>query len=365
MNNKKSVNILQLIDSTEPGGAEMMAVRIANAFVKSGIGSFLLITRFKGGLELQCTEATKITCLERKSRISIQGLFKAIKYVKDNNINVIHAHTGSIYLGIIFKLLYRRIFLIWHDHYGNSEFLKDRKIVFNFIFKYIVNLSLVVNSNLEEYSKKILKIKKVKVIYNFCTIPNLHPAKTSISDECNLLMVANFRTQKNHFLAIDILYQLNNKNPHIRFNLTILGRIVDQEYYNNIINYISDKKLSVLMISDCNDSAEYILKSDICILTSDSEGMPLAIIEYASFAKPIVCTEVGEVPYVFTNNSDIILCDRNNSDLFVDKISSLVSDWEFAVKIGQNARATVLSRFTESGFADIYKTILKEEHVID
>ena len=47
---ENKLNILQLIDSLHPGGAEMMAVNIANGLSDVGINSHISTTRLEGAL---------------------------------------------------------------------------------------------------------------------------------------------------------------------------------------------------------------------------------------------------------------------------------------------------------------------------
>ena len=171
-------------------------------------------------------------------------------------------------------------------------------------------------------------------------------------------MIANFRRQKNHHLAIEVMKLISSYKTLVNYKLTLVGQIIDELYYKEIIDSLNGYKLNIDLIHNSNNASTYIQYADICILTSDSEGMPLAILEYASFAKPIVCTRVGEIPIIFKDRKDVILCDPGNIIEFTENIIELTANREYANKIGLNARSKMIDNFTDRAFLDGYFNLL-------
>ena len=56
MASPKEIRVIQLIDSLEPGGAERMAVTIANGLLEEVGFSGLVTTRLEGGLKTTINE---------------------------------------------------------------------------------------------------------------------------------------------------------------------------------------------------------------------------------------------------------------------------------------------------------------------
>ena len=56
MASPKEIHVIQLIDSLEPGGAERMAVTIANGLTEQVAFSGLVTTRLEGGLKSTINE---------------------------------------------------------------------------------------------------------------------------------------------------------------------------------------------------------------------------------------------------------------------------------------------------------------------
>ena len=124
----KKMRILQLIDSLEAGGAERMAVSYANALNRNvGFGA-LVTTRAEGSLKNQLDKNVVYSFLNRKSTFDFKALLLLRRFVIQNKITHIHAHSSSVFFGALLKLLRPKLRLIWHDHYGNSEMLNERPV---------------------------------------------------------------------------------------------------------------------------------------------------------------------------------------------------------------------------------------------
>jgi glycosyltransferase involved in cell wall biosynthesis len=73
----------------------------------------------------------------------------------------------------------------------------------------------------------------------------------------------------------------------------ILGGIEDAEYYQECMLLINQIGVPDVLIAGNTDVKAYLRKLDFTVLTSISEGQPLAIIESMAGARPVVCTDVG------------------------------------------------------------------------
>lgn len=67
----------------------------------------------------------------------------------------------------------------------------------------------------------------------------------------------------------------------------------DEEYYEECLNLVESLQLKDVIFTGPVNIMEYIGKMDILLLTSISEGQPLAILEGMAAAKPYVATNVG------------------------------------------------------------------------
>ena len=113
------MNVIQLIDSLNAGGAERVAVNYANALANQIETSYLCTTRKEGLLKESLSNNVHYLFLNKKSTLDFKAIKKLNGYIKEKQINVIHAHASSFFIATIIKILNRKIVLIWDEHYGN------------------------------------------------------------------------------------------------------------------------------------------------------------------------------------------------------------------------------------------------------
>ena len=150
------MRIVQLIDSLEAGGAERMAVNYANALAQSVDFSGLIVSRKEGPLLKQVHGDVSYLFLGKKRVFDIKSLVTLRKFVTTNDVEVVHAHSTSFFLAFLLKLTNPKVKLLWHDHYGDSEFLSQRPIMsLKCTLPFFTGI-LVVNQKLRIWAKEKL-----------------------------------------------------------------------------------------------------------------------------------------------------------------------------------------------------------------
>lgn len=350
------MRILQVIDSLDAGGAERMAVNYANALANEIEFSGLIATRKEGALVSQINSNVEYLFLKRENTFDIGALLRLVAYVKTNNVTIIQAHSTSIFIVFLLKIFCPKIRLIWHDHYGNSDFLENRK---SFILKKILLLYsgiIVVNQNLRIWANDTLKFSNVIYLPNFATFESKIKSTTFLKGKGGnrILCLANLRPQKNHFLLVEVAKKIINRYPDWTFHL--VGKDFNDEYSNRIKNEIFKNNLqNSIFLYDSKLDIEHILnQSTIGILSSNSEGLPLALLEYGLKKMPIVTTAVGEIPFVITNGENGLLVEKNNVSLFYNALEELIENVPKREELGVNLHSTVLEYFSEEKIMDQY-----------
>ncbi|NBU81997.1 MAG: alpha-1,4-N-acetylgalactosamine transferase, partial [Flavobacteriaceae bacterium] len=112
------MRIVQIIDSLKIGGAEKMAVNYANALLNKIEFSGLVATRLEGNLKSELDEKVSYLFLNRKKIIDFGAFFRLRKYCKENKIDFIQAHGTSYFIAILVKLVYPKVKIVWHEHFG-------------------------------------------------------------------------------------------------------------------------------------------------------------------------------------------------------------------------------------------------------
>lgn len=95
------IKAIQLIDSLHAGGAERVAVSYANALKPEILASHLCTTREEGDLKEQLNEGVGYLFLKKRSALDILAVVRLVRYCKNNQINIIHAHGSSFLTAVL------------------------------------------------------------------------------------------------------------------------------------------------------------------------------------------------------------------------------------------------------------------------
>jgi len=96
-----------------------------------------------------------------------------------------------------------------------------------------------------------------------------------------------------------------------------------------------------------NDIGNIMSQSEIAILTSKSEGLPVALIEYGLSKKPVVTTEVGEIPLIIRNGINGFIVGIDDVDLFYHNLTLLIKDQDLRFQLGNSLFETICSNHSE------------------
>lgn len=306
------MKILQLIDTLHVGGAERVALNYANSLPDYGIESHLCITRKKGVLIEEVEDGVQVHFIGKGNSLDFFALNRLIRIIKKNKIDVVHAHGSSWFFAVLCKIAGVNFKLIWHDHYGNSEFLASRKFRILRFFSKRIDGIISVNEQLAKWAKKELNCRKVIFLNNFIRrkqvmVDNSVSLKGDTSSK--FICVANLRPQKDHYTLLEAFKLVKNHNKNV--SLHLFGKDFKDEYSRKLIQQFESSP-SVFWYGESDNIFPYLEQADIGVLSSISEGLPLALLEYAYAGLGVVCTKVGDCSNVV--RSDGVLVPPNNPD---------------------------------------------------
>jgi glycosyltransferase involved in cell wall biosynthesis len=356
------MRILQLIDSLEAGGAERMAVNYANALAKQIEFSGLVVSRKEGALVNQVDEGVSYLFLNRNSVIDFKALYTLRKYVRVNSVTVVHAHSTSFFLAFLLKLIHPPIKIIWHDHYGDSEFLNRRPLLALRLIAPFFSGIIAVNQKLKVWAQENLYFENAIYLPNF-------PAEEKISTEPAVLKgtagkrivsLANLRLQKNHFLLLEVAKKLKVSYPDWTFHL--VGKDFQDDYSKQIQSLIIEHHLekNVFVYGTRQDIKNILNQSTIAILTSQSEGLPIAVLEYGLHKKPVVVTNVGEISSVIQNGKNGFLINIQKEELFYKALIELIEKEMLRDNFGEALYRTIFENYSEERVVKQYLNWLQK-----
>lgn len=103
-------------------------------------------------------------------------------------------------------------------------------------------------------------------------------------------------------------------------------------------------------------------KAAVCVFPSHMETLGLVAPEAMAMEKAVVFTKLGPGPEVILNGETGLLCDPLLPGDIADKIFQILSNQDFAVQLGKNARIKVLEQFETTNLVSknisFYKKII-------
>jgi len=349
MTNK--LNVLQIIDSLEVGGAEMMAVNMANGLVDRGVESHLCATRKEGGLKVKLSSKVQYFFLTKNNLFDLRALNKLIEYVKLHRISIIHVHSTSVFFSAFLKFFCPKLKLIWHNHTGANTNLTQGLKYYALIFVLKFYCTIInVSNDLNVWSTTKIKFKDSKYLSNF---PSKNIEKTTFlksKKSKKIIIVAALRKEKKHLNLLKAYNQIKENYPD--WSLHIIGTIPKTTNTDTIKEYIekNDLKDSVFLYGAVLDVFHVLSQADIAVLSSKSEGLPVSLLEYGLAGLPVVVTNVGECKNVV--NSFGLIVEKNNSEALFLALEQYIKDKELRQKMGENFKKHIENNYSEKIYFD-------------
>ncbi len=358
MNNK--LKVIQLIDSLNAGGAEMMAVNIANELAKeAGIESYLCATRLEGNLRAKMNSSVGYLFLDKKKIIDVKALNKLKRYITENKITIIHAHSSSYFTAVLVKFSIPKIKIVWHNHYGNAVNLTLRKILPIKFASYFFKSIISVNTMLNDWAKLKLKAVHNHYLPNFAVLDGNIQGTTKLKGENGkrIVCLANLRPEKDHINLLKAFQRVNE--IHLDWTLHLVGLDVQDTYATEIKEYIAYNKLSnhVFLYGSCNDTPFILEQASIGVLSSKSEGLPVALLEYGLAKLPVVVTDVGECAKVVAHETSGMVVVPNNEEALANALELLIVDKKLCLKLSITLHENVQMNYSKSNFIHTLKAI--------
>jgi len=355
----QALKILQLIDSLHSGGAERMCVNISNVLHESGHDVTLCASREGGTLEKFITPGVRYCLLKKKSPVDLAAFRSLIRIIRDNEISVVHAHSSSLFWAVAAKIFLRSLKIIWHDHLG-IKIYDRKKIYFYKLISSKIDGIISVNQELVEWSRQNMKVpsERIVMINNFPLLNIV--SKQSDPKVFTIVCLANLRPQKDHPTLIRAVAELNEMNLPKSLKVIMAGSADNQEYSDMIRTLIKELKLEdiIEMHGSVEDTASLLASADCGVLTSVSEGLPVALLEYGMAALPVVVTDVGQCAEVVGNGKHGILIKPGDSSSLANSLLKLVNNKDYSDELAKSLERNVKQNYGAERFLKGYEKVL-------
>lgn len=342
------MRVVQLIDSLNTGGAERIAVNYANSLVNKTSFSGLIASRKEGDLQSKINSNVGYLFLDRKKTLDLNAFKKFKNYLKNNKIDVVHAHGSSFFIAFLMKFRFPKIKIVYHEH--NGERLKQNKkdnfllLICSLFFERI----LTVNPEIEKWLKQNLWCKKVNYIPNFASL-DVEEKKITFLEKATskkIVCLANLRYPKNHLALLKVFSETRNKD----WTLHLIGNDYHDAYSEKLKEFIELNNLQedVFIYGSRHDIYNTLSQAEIGVLCSTYEGFPVSILEYGLCNLAVVSTDVGFCKEIIIDNKTGLLFTPDDENLFKLKMKAMMDSESLRKQCANNLNALVNQNYSEN-----------------
>ena len=121
----------------------------------------------------------------------------------------------------------------------------------------------------------------------------------------------------------------------------MVGSVFDsqKQYFKKLLKLCEEYKLNnLIFIGPKSDVRALLKRFDIYVCCSLAESSPISVWEAMSMAKPIVSTNVGDVPEYILEGVSGFIVDVDDSKRLSERIEKLISNPHTRMTIGKAAR---------------------------
>lgn len=331
--NYHPIHVLHVIDALAPGGAERMAIEIANACDKQRFRVSICVTR-SSQMELSrfLDPDIALFCLERNRQWDLNKFHEFIKFCDFEKVDIFHAHGRSSFLFLALMHLFSTNMwhrgIVLHDHYGDIEI--DRYlslsllVALNWLSPFYVGVHEDLTKLAQDFNRKPDRFVTIQNAISFRPFQDIVRAKqaSKIGKELIGVVISNVRPSKDILMLLDALSDVK----HLSWKVDIVGGWSDDDYTTKCkkraVELGIDNRVSFL--GTRLDIVEILARADFALLASKTESGPLALIEYAAAGLPFVSTRVGLVGKQMANRGVKEFVEPGNAQQFAYALARLL-----------------------------------------
>jgi glycosyltransferase involved in cell wall biosynthesis len=340
---------MHLVDTLQVGGAERVAVNLVNALPRPGFQPFLCTTRYEGPLAKFVRDDVGRLRLNRKRRFELQAVRRLVNFIRRHNVEILHAHGSTVLMANFASRWAPYPRMIWHDHYGIHADRKRPAWLYRLLLKRAGGV-LAVNECLARWARERLRMPSDRVWY----VPNFVSDETPAAPRVQLpgtpgariVCVANLRPVKDHGTLLQAMADVVQRFPAA--HLLLVGSHEDAPHTKRIVSRIAELCLnSHVTLLGCRDDVGVILEaSDLAVLSSSVEGLPMSLLEYGKAGLAVVATDVGQCAEVLDHGRAGRLVPKQQPQQLAEALSTLLESPADRAALGRRFRRRVQATYS-------------------
>jgi glycosyltransferase involved in cell wall biosynthesis len=356
---KKRLNIVH-VGFGGRGGAARVVVDIAQNHSANYRSSVILLGYEIDSEYIAELSGKNITCVPifKKRKVDLAFLSQLKKTIAAMEPDVVLFHTPVAYLWgrliFLFKADGPVIVSVEHSAsagYGYWSFFLNR--ILSFKNNKIICVSKAVRDHL---ARRSFPQNKLYVIENGIPVQPLPERPSVAKKSLALTMVARLAAPKDHTTLLRSFKMICEKGYPASLNI-----VGDGPRRSDLVRMTGELGLedNVRFMGNRTDVRSILAETDLFVLSTHKEGLPIALLEAMEAGCPIIATDITSISTIITDGVNGLLVPMNDADALAELIIKLIENPDLAAELSRNARGLIKGRF------DIMDTVRRYEALFE
>ncbi|MFX0199681.1 MAG: glycosyltransferase family 4 protein, partial [Candidatus Hodarchaeota archaeon] len=219
----------------------------------------------------------------------------------------------------------------------------------------------VLSESWKEFCKKISNNPRIYIVYNGASI-NKFSGKIDNKEKIVISLMGRLGKRKGVYDLLEAFNKLRSDVPEAHLFLGGDGDIT------GVKDIIKEKKLEnqihILGWVTGEQKIQVFKQSDIYVLPSYHEGLPVSIVEAMAAGAPIISTPIGGIPEAVIENRNGFLIKPGDVDALCSRLRLLLRDKNLRERMGRESLLIIQEKFDiekiTNKLVDLYNEILEE-----
>jgi len=274
-----------------------------------------------------------------------QATSRLIYLIVQKDIKVVHIHTASwrsFYRKSVFvfltKLLKTKVLL--HIHGGEFNlFFNTGNIFQKRIISYVLDISNHIVVLSKAWLPDIQRMTKNQKLTSLSNPVNMKyyqrdfKQDTDSSSKFEIIFLGGLIRAKGIYDLLESFPQIVKQVPNARLHLCGTGPIEKLKMKCSQLGVENSVVFHGWVSGESKISR--ILNSDLLILPSYNEGLPVSVIEAMAAGLPVVCTPVGGVPDIFVDGENGFFFTPGDQNALVERVLQLAQNPDLRLQMGR------------------------------
>jgi L-malate glycosyltransferase len=364
---KRRLNVMQIIWSFIVGGAEVYALTVASGLDARQYRSLMCATDEGGSLEAEIWQrGIPSFVLRRRPGIELRLMWRLYRLFRRHRVDVVQTHhfTQLFYGALGARLAGARLI---HTEHSTELYQPRRRRIALRLLSLLCDKVIAIGGDSAHFLREQVGIAahKLEVIRAGVDADAFTASRSESRAELGLdeadrvaVVVARLEPVKNHRLLLAAFAEAARRVERAR--LLVVGEGAERDAIRAEIHRLGlgDR---VRMLGVRRDVARILAASDVFVLASDREGLPIAALEAMAAARPVVVTSVGDLPAVVSDGVNGRLVPPGDGAALAAAMTQLLGDSELAAEMGERARRFVAQHHTTRAMLDQYHNLYAPE----